>query len=752
MAITAVTKEFYYDRTPVSGEEEITVMSKGDTYVSSGNNDNCYGTDASFKVGREAVGAGIMRGYIELKLPPLPNNAGRIKSLKLKLYVEDYDTAGSIFVGLRINTLKLRPGETSSGVPDSGLIGMSWDLMDGFTIWNDDEKKGAQALDKLSVSASDIGTYIEWDITDLVLYKNITWGGSVDLGIKAQGDDILTNWVTFSSMESATAAQRPKIEITYEVEDGATPENEEAFLTVEPNPADPTQVKLMWKRPKNKALKKDDGTNNGAYVLIRSKTSIQDMGDGVIVGRISSDLEFIDTELESGTATSTTSNHLIDSTAKFQTKGVVVGAWVHNTTDDTWARVTVVGSETDLTLDTDIMISGEAYEIPIADGQTYYYRILICDENNYAEGTGLGSWASTDVTGAPLWSNEVVIEKPKVTAFIEIGSDYAWDVWEEHTVRTTCPAPSLAGVLNEAYQYDWQGDESETGWVELETPSNVHEQKYSYTSYGSGSVTPYVRVRNSLGFWSGRSPSSQAAIGLTALVALAEIRVSPKQVPVGEGFRLRADESQDQNADGTITKFEFQIRRASDNWYWNKTLGGSGDWQVGSYWNDEGTTEYYDLIAAGVDVATLYSCKSRVTGLSAFAVESSVDTVTSILETPVDIRTGLSSDVLLTLSNVMREAITTKRVKLEGTESIRIFEGIGSEDRTIEGITRGEANSLDDILQLHTWQEDQILLKYFYDEPANVKYITFRITTLRGRRRERYRYVWAIGIDVESKT
>lgn len=67
--------------------------------------------------------------------------------------------------------------------------------------------------------------------------------------------------------------------------------------------------------------------------------------------------------LPSGSATSTLADHLVDSAATFVTDGVQVGDTVKNTTDDTYALVTLVNTDTDLTIDTNIMESGEAYEV-----------------------------------------------------------------------------------------------------------------------------------------------------------------------------------------------------------------------------------------------------------------------------------------------------------------------------------------------------------------------------------------------------
>ena len=90
------------------------------------------------------------------------------------------------------------------------------------------------------------------------------------------------------------------------------------------------------------------------------------------------------TSLVTGTSDSTSAGHLVDSTKSFITSGVLIGNYVHNTTDNTYAMVTAV-SATDLTLGLDIMISGKTYEIGTArydgsDGQVmvqipkFYYK------------------------------------------------------------------------------------------------------------------------------------------------------------------------------------------------------------------------------------------------------------------------------------------------------------------------------------------------------------------------------------------
>lgn len=66
----------------------------------------------------------------------------------------------------------------------------------------------------------------------------------------------------------------------------------------------------------------------------------------------------------SGTSTSTNTNQLIDSTGTFETDEVYADNWVHNVTDNTWAQIVAVVSETVLTLDADIFSNaGDAFRV-----------------------------------------------------------------------------------------------------------------------------------------------------------------------------------------------------------------------------------------------------------------------------------------------------------------------------------------------------------------------------------------------------
>ena len=69
----------------------------------------------------------------------------------------------------------------------------------------------------------------------------------------------------------------------------------------------------------------------------------------------------------SGTATATTADHLIDTSNAHFVAGDV-GKTVYNSTDKTTAKVTAYTSASDITLNTDIMVSGESYALYHLDG------------------------------------------------------------------------------------------------------------------------------------------------------------------------------------------------------------------------------------------------------------------------------------------------------------------------------------------------------------------------------------------------
>jgi hypothetical protein len=86
------------------------------------------------------------------------------------------------------------------------------------------------------------------------------------------------------------------------------------------------------------------------------------------------------TSTDSGTTDGTTANKLVRG-QNFNTT-VSPGNLVHNTTDDTFAYVTAVDSATTLSLDADIMVSGEAfiiYSIPSLSPTTLEKEFLMAE-------------------------------------------------------------------------------------------------------------------------------------------------------------------------------------------------------------------------------------------------------------------------------------------------------------------------------------------------------------------------------------
>ncbi len=100
-------------------------------------------------------------------------------------------------------------------------------------------------------------------------------------------------------------------------------------------------------------------------------------------------------EATSGTTTSTTANKLVDSSASFLTT-VTVGDQVINQVDGQNALVSNVDSDTTLSLDNDIMVSGEAYTIDnspfITQGHYYVVNVGGLHTLNGISNWSVGDW------------------------------------------------------------------------------------------------------------------------------------------------------------------------------------------------------------------------------------------------------------------------------------------------------------------------------------------------------------------------
>ena len=111
-------------------------------------------------------------------------------------------------------------------------------------------------------------------------------------------------------------------------------------------------------------------------------------------------------QLDSGTTTSTVAFQLVQTGQDF-TSTVVVGAKVKNTITNNWAMVTIINSATTLTLDTDIMVSGQTFEI-YGNPDVYYFGVTDnCNGTTYGltlpfDGTSI---APVDLVGGIIYES-----------------------------------------------------------------------------------------------------------------------------------------------------------------------------------------------------------------------------------------------------------------------------------------------------------------------------------------------------------
>lgn len=140
------------------------------------------------------------------------------------------------------------------------------------------------------------------------------------------------------------------------------------------------------------------------------------------------------TPISTGTATSTTANHLVDATADFITEGVQAGRIVKNTTDNTGAKVTTVNSLTDLTLSSDIFVSGEAYQIyniDITGNFTYnpvgnLFTVASAGSSSIETALGLtvGGWykVTVNITDLTAGSIQVILGNNTIATLNSVGT------------------------------------------------------------------------------------------------------------------------------------------------------------------------------------------------------------------------------------------------------------------------------------------------------------------------------------------
>jgi len=107
----------------------------------------------------------------------------------------------------------------------------------------------------------------------------------------------------------------------------------------------------------------DDELNGYNSIIKDGNTASADYVKSVIppIGSIIAWAKTFDSA-DSGTTTSTTTDKLVETGQNFETT-CSVNMIINNTTDDTWAYITAVDSDTTLSISSDIMASGEEYTI-----------------------------------------------------------------------------------------------------------------------------------------------------------------------------------------------------------------------------------------------------------------------------------------------------------------------------------------------------------------------------------------------------
>jgi surface protein len=102
---------------------------------------------------------------------------------------------------------------------------------------------------------------------------------------------------------------------------------------------------------------------------------------GVVFG---SPASYTQSSVDSGTTDGTTTGKLVDSTQNFIST-VLTGDIVHNTTDDTYSKVTAVDSNTVLSISGSVIVSGKVYTIQSSAAAKARYELDVTDSWNISD-------------------------------------------------------------------------------------------------------------------------------------------------------------------------------------------------------------------------------------------------------------------------------------------------------------------------------------------------------------------------------
>lgn len=179
-----------------------------DTYISSLLSTNNYGIAGE---GVSKIGSILQNQLIQFDVSKIPSSA-KIVSATLQLY-QNSSTAAATVSAHRIINSWVEGTKNGSGTAD----GATWKTSNGSTVWiSNGGDYGAISIANTSISN---GTgIVNWDISSLV--QNWVSGKYANNGLLLNTSDNVI--ASFASKEDATAANRPKLVITYTCECGVS--------------------------------------------------------------------------------------------------------------------------------------------------------------------------------------------------------------------------------------------------------------------------------------------------------------------------------------------------------------------------------------------------------------------------------------------------------------------------------------------------------------------------------------------------
>jgi surface protein len=195
-------------------------------------------------------------------------------------------------------------------------------------------------------------------------------------------------------------------------------------------------------------------------------------------------------DVTTGTTDSANTNELIDSTQTF-TVTVTVGDIIYNSTDDTYAEVQSVDSDTTLTLDEDIMTSGDSYSVQGSDAAKARYDVTY---NDGWDITDLGTIAPNTFTAnggvdyptADLLADEINLSESDMLVYnVDENNNVSFYANSTYSIA---PSGFENSSLTTYIDVDGNWTSGVSGWSIM----NGADLEYAYlpnTSWAAGSAT-----------------------------------------------------------------------------------------------------------------------------------------------------------------------------------------------------------------------------------------------------------------------